>query len=108
MAEGELLSRQNKWNEALNAYQKSLPVFEAGVKNEPENVTLSRAMANLCERIGDVYQAQKRWSEARDYFQRALDVWQSLKQRNVVRGKDAGNLETLPKKIKQSEAALRK
>ncbi|MBS1807239.1 MAG: protein kinase [Acidobacteria bacterium] len=106
IAIGELMSQKKQWSDALSAYQKALPVLEGFVQREPDNVVWPRGLADLHERHGIVYQEQKRWREAHDSYQRALAVWQGLKQRNVIRSKDEKNLESLPQKIKECEAAL--
>lgn len=70
---GNALRRANKIDEAVEAYKRSLEVFQQIDPTQP-----SRAIASVLNNLGDVYKDSRLFDEAADYFQRSLAMKRQL------------------------------
>ena len=110
-AAAECLIRMRQWPEALALRRKALVLAEALAAKEPANPQWRIDVAQMAERIGELYAALandqtasptiqlEHWRTARSWYQRSLDVWRELERAGALQGTIAENPEMLAHSI---------
>jgi tetratricopeptide (TPR) repeat protein len=75
---GEVLVRQGKLQEALDAYQQNLDIQQRLTDRDKTNAGWKRDLALSYENVGDVLSAQGKLQEALDAYRQTLAIVQRL------------------------------
>jgi tetratricopeptide (TPR) repeat protein len=99
---GAIYLNSGDLDRAAQFLEKGRGFFEQTPVRDPNDVQMQRDQADLSTRFGELYSRQQQWSKARDAYQRSLLIWQSLRQRNLLRGVDRAKPDEMAQAVEQS------
>ncbi len=102
----DALARSGKTEEALENYEKSLPVFRELTTSDPSNSEWQNYLALCHLKIGEVFLSKNDKTKALTYFEQALPIYEKLVAQSPENAKRRSDLETVKNhlgKIKSKE-----
>jgi serine/threonine protein kinase/tetratricopeptide (TPR) repeat protein len=108
---GDIYSKQRKWTEALESYNKAIAILDAMSAADPINWLLVRARADAYSKTGRAERAaalagpaadrQARLDATRSWYVRSLKIWQDMQSQGKVDAAHVGEIAEITREMKR-------